>query len=391
MINKPLHAISKSDLESLLADKVLEQKTIEYKLKLPLPTEDNNKANVLAEITAFANTVGGDLLFGVETTDGIPTRLVGLPKSTIDGEKLRLESSMASGINPKITNYEFHDVDIGDDKNVLILRVNKSWTNPHMVTSNGNFKFYGRSTSGKYPLDVSEIRRSILLSEMAPNHARNFREERTSRIAANDSYVKLKPNVGNFVVHVIPLQSISSDFALNLARLSSSNEQLHQWGRQSFSYSKINMDGILLHSFSQQEHDHYLQWFRNGIVEYCFCIDGESNGVKFVYGIEFENEVINLIEAYFSKMLGLNLDYPVYVFLSMLGANGYKIAFGRTLSPSIMTYGYNVLAPEKEFGGPALNVAKEMKPTFDIIWNAFNFRESPSYDANGHRNPQPRF
>ena len=64
MINKELASISLADLEDLLANTVGESRTLEYKSQLNLRSREE-RIELLADITAFANTAGGDLLFGV--------------------------------------------------------------------------------------------------------------------------------------------------------------------------------------------------------------------------------------------------------------------------------------------------------------------------------------
>ena len=64
MINKRIEDIRERDLQELIDNNVLEGKTIEYKRELP-GTSDTNKKEFLADVTSFANTSGGDLIYGV--------------------------------------------------------------------------------------------------------------------------------------------------------------------------------------------------------------------------------------------------------------------------------------------------------------------------------------
>ena len=386
MIPKSLHEIVKGDLDILIADSVREGKTIEYKREVPSPTSDDQKVKILAGISAFANTVGGDFLFGVEAEDGVPMGLIGIPASEIDDAKQRLEGSMASGINPRITNYAFREVDVGSGRCVLLLRINRSWTNPHMVTYNNSFRFYGRNNSGKYPLDVSEVRRSMLLSEMGPNRARNFREERVFRIAANDAYLKL-PDVGKYVIHLVPLQSITSEFSIDIKKAYQEQHRPSLNGYH-FQHARINFDGILFHnSTPENENSGYLQWFRNGSIEYTFTHTLHPRLGKIVDGRGFEEDIIEVLQNSLGAMQNVGIVFPVYVFISMMGFNGYQLAYGTIHQRGGLgtTYDSNILVPEKEFVDSSVDIGKEMKGVFDIVWNSFGLRESSSYDASGQR------
>ncbi len=63
MIPKPLNEIAEADIQQLKASGVEEGKTIEYKRDLP-GTKDEDKRELLADVSSFANTEGGDIIYG---------------------------------------------------------------------------------------------------------------------------------------------------------------------------------------------------------------------------------------------------------------------------------------------------------------------------------------
>jgi len=67
MISKRLEDIGEVELDSLIANGVPEGKTIEYKKVLP-GNFDGDKKEFLADVSSFANTAGGDLIFGIDET-----------------------------------------------------------------------------------------------------------------------------------------------------------------------------------------------------------------------------------------------------------------------------------------------------------------------------------
>jgi predicted HTH transcriptional regulator len=71
MIHKRLEEIQETDLDHLVANGVPEGKTIEYKEILP-GNSDGDKKEFLADVSSFANTTGGDLIFGVDEAKGTP-------------------------------------------------------------------------------------------------------------------------------------------------------------------------------------------------------------------------------------------------------------------------------------------------------------------------------
>lgn len=61
----------------LLENKVSERKTIDYKRDLP-GGADQDKKEFLADVSSFANTEGGELIFGMTEASGVPTEIVGV-------------------------------------------------------------------------------------------------------------------------------------------------------------------------------------------------------------------------------------------------------------------------------------------------------------------------
>jgi hypothetical protein len=61
------------------------------------------KREFLADVSSFANTAGGHLVYGISEAAGIPTGLPGVVISDFDAEKLRLENLLRDGILPRIS------------------------------------------------------------------------------------------------------------------------------------------------------------------------------------------------------------------------------------------------------------------------------------------------
>src|SRR5947208_16448298 len=101
MIPNRLDAITEADLLSLISNGGMEGKTIEFKRELP-GGQDADKKEFLADVSSFANTSGGDLVFGVRAVQGVATELVGLANGDLDKELQRLDALIADGLDPRI-------------------------------------------------------------------------------------------------------------------------------------------------------------------------------------------------------------------------------------------------------------------------------------------------
>jgi predicted HTH transcriptional regulator len=149
MIPKPLAGVTEADLLALISNGVMEGKMIEFKRELP-GGQDADKKEFLGDVSSFANTTGGDLLFGVEAVQGVATQLVGLANGDLDKELQRLDALIADGLDPRI-RYAHAIVPLTGNKPVLVFRIERSWIAPHRVVYKGHDKFYGRSATRKYP------------------------------------------------------------------------------------------------------------------------------------------------------------------------------------------------------------------------------------------------
>src|SRR3989338_3325400 len=89
------------DLSLLKDDGVKEGKDIDYKLELP-KDNDESKKEFLADVSSFANTIGGYLVFGIKESEGLIEELVGLKIEDDDKLLLKLESIIRDGISPRI-------------------------------------------------------------------------------------------------------------------------------------------------------------------------------------------------------------------------------------------------------------------------------------------------
>jgi predicted HTH transcriptional regulator len=75
LFEKPLHALNEADLVALVHEREPEGKTLDYKPDAVGRT-DEAKKEFLYDVTSFANSAGGHLIFGIEEQAGAPTVLV---------------------------------------------------------------------------------------------------------------------------------------------------------------------------------------------------------------------------------------------------------------------------------------------------------------------------
>jgi hypothetical protein len=272
MFNIAFDAIDKGRIEALVANEARENLTLEYKETLPGSGRDDKK-EFLADISAFANASGGDIVYGVREkreggrATGIPDKAVGLANINADAEIRRLESLIIVGIEPRISGIRIKAIDGFESGSVILLRIPKSFLSPHMLKL-GDSRFYSRTKAGKQPLDVMQIRSAFSISESLPEKVRRFRDERIARIVAGETPIPL-PDRPKIVLHLLPAASLDPSTRVDFSVLTANHklqEPINTWNGW---IPRFNLDGFLVHSNAHQPSVPvtYLQAFRNGALE----------------------------------------------------------------------------------------------------------------------------
>ena len=111
MLLKNLAELAEVDLQNLITQSVLERRNLEYKSSLPGGT-DAEKKEFLADVSSFANAIGGDIIFGIacDNSTGMPVKVEGLSVSNVDEEILRLDNSIRDGIEPRLIGVQIKKI-----------------------------------------------------------------------------------------------------------------------------------------------------------------------------------------------------------------------------------------------------------------------------------------
>jgi len=152
VLTRRLEDLTLADIERLKENGITESNYLDFK-SAPVGNSDRERKEFLADVTAFANAAGGDIVFGVTEKDGAAAEVPGIALPDSDKEKLRLGSLIRESTEPRLANFGMLWLPIGDDIGVLVLRVARSWVAPHRVTLQGHDKFYVRNAAGNETLD----------------------------------------------------------------------------------------------------------------------------------------------------------------------------------------------------------------------------------------------
>jgi len=389
MLNKALDLIDKLDIDSLIQNAVSESKSLEYKEELPNDTSDSKK-EFLADVSSFANSSGGDLIYGIKELRDEKNKSTGMPDKAdglninFDSEIRRLENMLRDSIEPRIIGINFKVIEGFPEGSIIIIRIPKTWNSPHMVKSSS--RFYARNNAGKYPLDVTEIRSAFIASESLAERLRQFRTERIAKIIADETPVLLEPNP-KIVLHSFPISSFTTGTNIDLNFFTNNSSSLKPIYSSSWNH-RYNFDGFVAHSTNDGKVSFsYTQLFRNGAIE---AVESRllrpHNGETFIPSVAYEVHLIQSLQEYLELQKKLELLPPVFIMLSLLGVKGYSMSvnnyrFYNTVHPIDRDI---VLIPEIIVDDYATNASDILRPAFDVIWQACGWNCCQNYDPNGN-------
>lgn len=387
-LEKPLDGIKEEDLKELIENRVIEKKHLDYKLKLP--SNRDAEKEFLADIVSFANTSGGDIIYGIsqDNATGYPKELSGIDIPNKDQEILRLESIIRDGIEPRIPHVSTHPVTLANSKTIMIIRIQKSWLSPHRVKFRGDHRFYARATNGKYELDIVELRNAFMFRDDINNKIRKFRENRIANLFANETPVPFYDNA-KIILHLIPLISFNRSTVYDLDSIARKFDYIHPINGSSLKF-RYNLEGFLVYSVNSSGRSYsYTQIYRNGVIE---AVDAlELSNTNTIPSISYEKKLILCFSKYLFALKHLKVQLPLAIFLTLTAVKGYSMATERFFEAESMTIDRDILQlPEVLVETYDDKPEVILRPVFDAIWNACGLAKSLNFDEKGEWKPERR-
>ncbi|MGO9015126.1 MAG: hypothetical protein ACLQF0_09115 [Dissulfurispiraceae bacterium] len=274
-----------------------------------------------------------------------------------------------------------------NEETAVLIRVGRSWVSPHRVIYKGHDKFYARNSSGKYPLDVGELRSAFTLSATITERIRRFREDRISSLYANETPVPMKEGP-KIVLHLLPVVSFSGQPVTYATATRLHMRPMHSNGWD----TKYTLEGFL--NYAQGDNvaaQTYVHLYRNGIIE---AVEGSliapvSVGKQTGKYIDsfYEHITIEVVDNYIEHMKGMGIPTPVFVFLTLVEVKGCMLRHGfrivsSSMQPNVIDRDV-LLLPEVTIENYDIGAAQLMKPVFDGVWNTCGYARSFNYDDKG--------
>lgn len=339
---------------------------------------------LLADISALANSAGGDLIFGLdEDGEGRAAAIAPLPGNP-DEEVRRVQDCLMNGVEPRLPGVQVRAIAVTGGF-VLVIRVPQSWAAPHRVRSNQHF--YVREGARKRQLDVPEIRAMFLRTEGQAQRVRDFRTDRIGKIIARELPLRLVdgPIV---IVHLIPTQA-----ALGVVQVDPvpyvRQRALPALGT-TVPAARINLDGALgLRPENGGATHGYSLLFRNGFFESTRVLTGRTERGNFnLPSLAYEQEAIRLIDGFRQELRHLGVGEEMTAMWSLTRANEVELGMDAQqrffLDIDLTAFDRSALVLPDVLLPAEQTSAAALRPLFDLVWQSAGLAASTNYDAAGN-------
>lgn len=151
------------DLKNLIETQAKESLNLEFKASDALSNTDKNKNELSKDISAFANSAGGTIIYGMVEQSNVASRLDNGLDPTITTKEW-IEQIINSTIMQKIDGIVIHQVALNSlDGNVIyVIEIPQSYRAPHQAFDK---KFYKRYNFQSIPMEEYEVRDIFRRSE----------------------------------------------------------------------------------------------------------------------------------------------------------------------------------------------------------------------------------
>lgn len=375
--------VTKQQLQSLIDNKVFENKELEYKDysftggKLP----DKQKDKFMKEIAAFANTNGGTIIIGMQEDENrLPVKLsgAGLVMADFDNWLSSFRQLVLSRIRPHLHGVECVPVELCDNNIAIVIYVPKSFARPHSFWDGNKDEFFMRFANGITYMDIDDLRKEFVYSSSVQDKIRQFRKDRISMILANECVGDLG-NDAKIVFHIIPEWSFELGNVVELDKFTN-NTYFQPISGSSWSY-RYNADGYCIYGsdFKTNAINTYTQVFNNGIIEAVEIRLISKWREKQVYDwTRTQAAIIKALERYESIMSKLDIPKPWHISAALLNAKNYvaSSAWGDKSSPIER----DIVSSLDGICTDEISMKEALRPVFDSLSNAFGYKKSDCFD-----------
>ena len=394
IFDRPFSQLDAEDLRDLVETrKVREHLHLDYKRDAYYHNHSGT-VEMLADVTAMANAMGGYILIGVEEdrtqSDGTPKGLPGIPQG--DQEANWIESLCLSSIDERITRLRVRDITLKDGRSCVVIQIPNSLRKPHLVVHEKHRSFRIRHGRSKTYLGMREVRDMIISMQHYQASLQDFVE---GRVQASTRDANGRPWLLLAVtpVHVEneKLDPLQPDFQKTLGYPpmwpDPRSPGIFSGQARPRLYGIEATDRASRHD---QEYRSALRLFRNGHLEYCLDMSQiaprnwpETETLP-IHSYKVVIALLQLLKTAHLVYQSAEISDPVQVSLHLLNIAGAHL--DRWTYPHRMAGVYR--RPEKALSidmvvGELTPPSHPARLVVDRLFNAFGYNDNPHFDSEG--------
>jgi hypothetical protein len=148
---------TKSDLDRLIEEDIQESLTLDYKDARALEKTDQKRNELCKDVSAFANSAGGQIIYGIQEDGHHPVRVQDADAvNPADISREWVEQVIDSNVQPRIQNLRIHPIDVALGRVAYVITIPQATTNaPHQAPDN---KYYYRQNFQSVSMEDYQVR-----------------------------------------------------------------------------------------------------------------------------------------------------------------------------------------------------------------------------------------
>jgi predicted HTH transcriptional regulator len=148
---------TKLDLDRLIEEDIQESLTLDYKDAQALEKTDRKRNELCKDVSAFANSAGGQIIYGIQENGHHPVRVQDADAvSPADISREWVEQVIDSNVQPRIQNLRIHPIDVALGRVAYVITIPQATINaPHQAPDN---KYYYRQNFQSVPMEDYQVR-----------------------------------------------------------------------------------------------------------------------------------------------------------------------------------------------------------------------------------------
>ena len=378
---------TQADIDRLVATSAQEGPHLDFKRDFPTRWDNETKVKVLADVIAFANAGGGDVIYGVdEDSEAKAAAVVPQLLANVDEEVRRLLDIVLNQTEPRVPGVQVQAVPVAVGNvigHVVAVRVPQSWAGPHRNRINQHF--HVREGLRNRPLDVPEVRALFLRTDSQAQRMRDFRTERLGKVISRELPCEVAAGPC-LVLHVIPTQAALGLVQLDPVPYSRRQRTLPMLGTATANTLHLNLDGALGTFHVRDLKAGYAQQFRQGFFEAVLVLQPIGKDPRAALpDVYYERHVIGFVEQVRRELDAQGVATDVAVFISLLGASETVYVGRSDFGLGHASWGFDrrdVVLPDVLVPADT-SVGRGLRPAFDLMAQAAGQDGSTNYTEQG--------